>query len=77
MITAKNARPTGQGHRAVPVCRQLGRQGLHTRGNFEGFMLAARQKKWLEVHGIEHWTHFYTDYGAKCRSASYESLFEG
>src|SRR5205814_478155 len=21
------------------------------------------KEKWLEVHGIEHWTHFYTDYG--------------
>jgi hypothetical protein len=20
-------------------------------------------QKWLEVHGLEHWTHFYTDYG--------------
>ena len=40
-----------------------GGQGLHTRGNFEGFMRAASKQKWLEVHGIEHWTHFYTDYG--------------
>ena len=40
-----------------------GGQGLHTRGNFEGFTRAASSKKWLEVHGIEHWTHFYTDYG--------------
>jgi uncharacterized protein len=40
-----------------------GGQGLHPRGNFEGFMLAASAQKWLEVHGGEHWTHFYTDYG--------------
>jgi predicted acyl esterase len=40
-----------------------GGQGLHTRGNFEGFLRAASKQKWLEVHGIEHWTHFYTDYG--------------
>jgi uncharacterized protein len=40
-----------------------GGQGLHPRGNFEGFMRAASQSKWLEVHGLEHWTHFYTDYG--------------
>jgi hypothetical protein len=31
---------------------------------------AASKQKWLEVHGIEHWTHFYTDYGLDCRSAS-------
>ena len=40
-----------------------GGQGLHTRGNFEGFLRAASPEKWLEAHGIEHWTHFYTDYG--------------
>ncbi len=40
-----------------------GGQGLHPRGNFEGYMRAASKEKWLEAHGIEHWTHFYTDYG--------------
>jgi hypothetical protein len=40
-----------------------GGQGLHPRGNFEGFLRAASKQKWLEAHGIEHWTHFYTDYG--------------
>jgi predicted acyl esterase len=40
-----------------------GGQGLHTRGNFEGFVRAASHEKWLEAHGLEHWTHFYTDYG--------------
>ena len=40
-----------------------GGQGLHPRGNFEAFMNAASEQKWLEVHGLEHWTHFYTDYG--------------
>ena len=37
--------------------------GLHPRGNFEGFLAAASEQKWLEVHGDAHWTHFYTDYG--------------
>src|SRR5882757_6857276 len=40
-----------------------GGQGLHPRGNFEGFVRAASKQKWLECHGIEHWTHFYTNYG--------------
>ena len=40
-----------------------GGQGLHPRGNFEGFVRAASSEKWLEAHGIEHWTEFYTDYG--------------
>ncbi|HJQ61510.1 MAG TPA: CocE/NonD family hydrolase [Burkholderiales bacterium] len=42
-----------------------GGQGLHPRGNFEGFVRAASKDKWLEVHGIEHWTEFYTDYGVR------------
>jgi predicted acyl esterase len=36
---------------------------LHTRGNFEGYSRAASSQKWLEVHGLEHFTEFYTDYG--------------
>jgi hypothetical protein len=40
-----------------------GGQGLHLRGNIEGFVRSATERKWLEVHGLEHWTHFYTDYG--------------
>src|SRR5919109_2875663 len=40
-----------------------GGQGLHLRGNVEGFLRAVTEDKWLEMHGIEHWTHFYTDYG--------------
>jgi uncharacterized protein len=40
-----------------------GGTGLHLRGNIEGFMSAATDQKWLEVHGLEHWTHFYTPYG--------------
>ncbi|HEX5695688.1 MAG TPA: CocE/NonD family hydrolase [Acidimicrobiia bacterium] len=40
-----------------------GGHGLHLRGNVEGFMGAGSTQKWLELHGLEHWTHFYTDYG--------------
>ncbi len=40
-----------------------GGQGLHPRGNIEGFLRSASEEKWLEMHGLEHWTHFYTDYG--------------
>ncbi len=49
----------------VPVlsAANWGGQPLHPRGNFEGFFRAASKQKWLEVHGIEHWTHYYTDYG--------------
>jgi hypothetical protein len=42
-----------------------GGQGLHSRGNFEAFTQTASPRKWLEVHGGEHWTSFYTDYGVE------------
>jgi predicted acyl esterase len=49
----------------VPVlsAANWGGMGLHSRGNFEGFMRAGSAQRWLEVHGLEHWTEFYTDYG--------------
>lgn len=49
----------------VPIlsAANWGGQGLHLRGNVEGFVNAASSSKWLAVHGYEHWTHFYTDYG--------------
>ena len=40
-----------------------GGHGLHLRGNVEGFLQIASEHKWLELHGLEHWTEFYTDYG--------------
>src|SRR2546427_605094 len=35
-----------------------GGQGLHARGNFEGFLRAASKDKWLPVHGLEPSTTF-------------------
>lgn len=47
-----------------------GGQGLHLRGNVEGFNQVASQQKWLEMHGLEHWTSYYTDYGRRSSSRS-------
>ena len=54
-----------------------GGQGLHPRGNFEGFMRAASPRKWLEVHGLEHWTHFYTDYGRALQLRFFDHFLKG
>lgn len=54
-----------------------GGQGLHTRGNFEGFTRAASARKWLEVHGLEHWTHFYTDYGLDLQKRFFACFLHG
>jgi len=54
-----------------------GGQGLHPRGNFEGFVRAASKEKWLEAHGIEHWTHFYTDYGRTLQLRFFNKFLKG
>ena len=54
-----------------------GGQGLHPRGNFEGFLRAGSREKWLEVHGIEHWTHFYTDYGVGLQKRFFGHFLKG
>jgi predicted acyl esterase len=54
-----------------------GGQGLHPRGNFEGFTRSATRQKWLEVHGIEHWTHFYTDYGVTLQKRFFGHFLKG
>src|SRR5262249_38673183 len=40
-----------------------GGQGLHPRGNFEGYLAAGSRQKWLEVHGDTHFSHYYSAYG--------------
>lgn len=54
-----------------------GGQGLHLRGNSESFMRAASKQKWLEMHGLEHWTHFYTDYGIAIQKRFFAHFLKG
>ncbi len=54
-----------------------GGQGLHPRGNFEGYELAAAKDRFLEIHGIEHWTEFYTDYGVEIQKAFFARYLKG
>ncbi len=54
-----------------------GGQGLHLRGNVEGYVRSAASQKWLELHGIEHWTHFYTDYGRELQLAFFDHFLKG
>lgn len=52
-------------------------QGLHSRGNFEAFTQAASTQRWLECHGLEHWTHFYTDYGRELQLRFFDYFLKG
>jgi uncharacterized protein len=54
-----------------------GGQGLHPRGNFEGYLGAASRQKWLEVHGGSHWAPFYTDYGVRLQKRFFDHFLKG
>jgi predicted acyl esterase len=54
-----------------------GGQGLHTRGNFEGYVNAASKQKWLEAHGGAHWESFYTAYGEKLQKRFFGHFLKG
>lgn len=63
----------------VPLlsCGNWGGNGLHLRGNIEGFMRAASKQKWLEMHGDRHWTLFYTDYGNALQKRFFGHFLKG
>jgi predicted acyl esterase len=54
-----------------------GGQGLHPRGNYEGFLRAASKDKWLEVHGDTHFTHFYSHYGEALQKRFFGHFLKG
>ena len=54
-----------------------GGQGLHTRGNFEGFVNCGSKDKWLEAHGGSHWAPFYTDYGRGLQLDFFDHFLKG
>ena len=40
-------------------------------------MRSASEQKWLECHGIEHWTHFYTNYGLDLQKKFFGYFLKG
>jgi predicted acyl esterase len=54
-----------------------GGQGIHPRGNFNGFVQAGSAEKWLEAHGDTHWTHFYSSYGRDLQKRFFDHFLKG
>jgi predicted acyl esterase len=54
-----------------------GGMGLHTRGNFEGYLRCGSKQKWLEVHGDTHFTHFYSNYGEALQKRYFGHFLKG
>jgi predicted acyl esterase len=63
----------------VPVlsCGNWGGQGLHNRGNVRGYLYAGSEEKFLEMHGREHWTLFYTDWGVGLQRSFFDHYLKG
>lgn len=54
-----------------------GGMALHSRGNIEGYLRSGSAQKWLEIHGYEHWTEFYTDYGRDLQRRFFDHFLKG
>lgn len=54
-----------------------GGQGIHPRGNFNAFVEAPSEQKWLEAHGDTHWTHFYSAYGRDLQKRFFDHFLKG
>jgi uncharacterized protein len=63
----------------VPLlsCANWGGQGIHPRGNFNGFIEAASKQKWLEAHGDSHWSLFSSGYGLALQKRFFDHFLKG
>lgn len=63
----------------VPVLSagNWGGQGLHLRGNVEGFRHAGSRQRWLEMHGRDHWAEYYTSYGRRLQLQFFDHFLKG
>ncbi len=63
----------------VPLltCANWGGQGIHPRGNFNGFIETASRQKWLEAHGDSHWAHFSSGYGVALQKRFFDYFLKG
>ena len=60
------------------TCANWGGQGIHPRGNFNGFTeTPADTPKWLEAHGDSHWSLFSSDYGLNLQKRFFDYFLKG
>ena len=58
-------------------CANWGGQGIHPRGNFNGFIEAPAKQKWLEAHGDSHWSLFSSAYGLNLQKRFFDHFLKG
>ncbi len=59
------------------TCANWGGQGIHPRGNFNGFIEAPSKQKWLEAHGDSHWSLFSSGYGLNLQKRFFDYFLKG
>ena len=59
------------------TCANWGGQGIHPRGNFNGFAETPSTQKWLEVHGDSHWSLFSSGYGLALQKKFFDHFLKG
>ncbi len=59
------------------TCANWGGQGIHPRGNFNGFIEAPAKQKWLEAHGDSHWSLFSSAYGLSLQKRFFDYFLKG
>ncbi|MBM4312793.1 MAG: CocE/NonD family hydrolase [Deltaproteobacteria bacterium] len=59
------------------TCANWGGQGIHPRGNFNGFIEAPARQKWLEAHGDSHWSLFSSAYGLNLQKRFFDYFLKG
>ncbi len=59
------------------TCANWGGQGIHPRGNFNGFTETPSKQKWLEVHGDSHWSLFSSAYGLALQKRFFDYFLKG
>jgi len=60
------------------TCANWGGQGIHPRGNFNGFTETPdTTPKWLEAHGDSHWSLFSSAYGVDLQKRFFDYYLKG
>jgi uncharacterized protein len=60
------------------TCANWGGQGIHPRGNFNGFTETPDDiPKWLEAHGDSHWSLFSSGYGVALQKRFFDYYLKG
>ncbi|MYA95706.1 MAG: CocE/NonD family hydrolase [Nitrospinae bacterium] len=59
------------------TCANWGGQGIHPRGNFNGYIESPSEQKWLEAHGDSHWSLFSSAYGLDLQKRFFDHYLKG